>query len=270
MHCAHALLKPSPSCTRLNANHSMAQALASQVFGASLLERRTFLEFDLRTPAKTRARSAPPDLHRSTGKTARPKREPRRQEKELDDEAALREGRRQTLCEIWWTLAARCNEAAANEARHRLDAQTLKSRDTLTRSCFAKLVEVMGYEEADVRLLSAAGLIRAGAAEDRVEIWCTNAQLRRPNMKSFLEEAAILRGLWEVSLILVVPSLNAKLLTCYARTTTIASLRKRVRTFCGLPHSHRVVVESMSGQQLSGRTLVEAGLRAGDCLRILV
>jgi hypothetical protein len=246
----------------------MTQQLAVQTFGTPLLVQRTFLQFDLRAPAVARAKSAPPNLARSPRKTSRPKKKrPRQEDKDDEDEAALREGRRQTLCETWQVMADGIAEKTQAEASEELEARRMKFRDVLSCGGFVQLVKILGYTELDLVVLSMKGMIREGDGEC-VEIWCTDDQMRHQRMKKFLEEVVTIRGLCETSIFLMLPC-NAALVVCHSDSTSITTLRRKVRKFCGLSPSHEIAIEYMSGLDLKGKTLAEAGLRAGDSVRVL-
>ena len=50
----------------------------------------------------------------------------------------------------------------------------------------------------------------------------------------------------------------------------VASLEDKVRDACGLKPSHPLTLEHMYGGKVEGKTLLEAGLKIGDSVRVLL
>ncbi len=104
-----------------------------------------------------------------------------------------------------------------------------------------------------------------------MEIWCTDEQARHVGMKMLLEEAENVRSLYETSVFLVIPSIDVVLLVCHADTLLLTALQERIRKACDLTAKHPVTLEHMTGGgELTGVTLRDAGLRAGDSVRVLL
>ena len=234
-------------------------------FEVPLVYKRTFLEFDLRPTAIRRAWSAPPVQ-------GGPPETPPAPSIVDDVSLALAEGRKQTLRETWQYFARNYADMTEQIAKEKLDGKRAKKRTQLPHGGFAHLVRMMDYEEADLLVLFHAGILRESAAEDGIEIWCSEEQLHLPSMAQFLEEANLVRALCETSLFLMIPSQNAAMLICYKKNITFATLRERVRAVCDLPASHPIVFERMRDGRLLGMsaTLAKAGLRPGDYLRARV
>ena len=85
-----------------------------------------------------------------------------------------------------------------------------------------------------------------------------------------LEGAHRVRSLCATSVFLVVPSLNASVLVCHADSLPVTSLEDKVRDACGLKPSHPLTLEHMYGGKVEGKTLLEAGLKIGDSVRVLL
>ena len=140
----------------------MAELLALQVFGARLLVKGTFLEFDLRVYAAARAKSTPPVLVRvGAARSGKPKKKPKKKRYD-EEEEALCEGRRQVLHETWQQLAVGIGHKMRTEAKRAAEARKTKRRVTLSRAGLSQVARVLGHTDADVFLLFVRGFSYAG------------------------------------------------------------------------------------------------------------
>ena len=62
----------------------------------------------------------------------------------------------------------------------------------------------------------------------------------------------------------------AVLVVFYKDKMEVASLMSKARAFYGLPSSRPIRIVDMSGQDLTGRTVREAGLLPGDAVQALL
>ena len=174
---------------------------AQGLFGTPLVVRVTFLQFHFERPGHApRCHSAPPRFHAPL-RPARPAPEQRNDAKgetaqrEGDDEAALREGRGQTLCETWGLLAKGLLAAASAERRDEVVRRTPRHRITLTSGGFAQTAIGLGYSPEDLLALSRLGVLRVDDEKDTVEIWAPGERLQSTLMRELLAEAEAVRDL---------------------------------------------------------------------------
>ena len=108
-------------------------------------------------------------------------------------------------------------------------------------------------------------IIREGPGET-VEIWCQGGR-QLEAMKKLLEEAERIRALCDTSIFVMIPAIDGALVVFYTPHLKVTALRRKVRTFCGISPGHSITIEYLSGGEVRGKTVAEAGLRAGDSLR---
>ena len=87
-------------------------------------------------------------------------------------------------------------------------------------------------------------------------------------MKTFLEKAQQIETMCENSLFITVADIT--LLVYYEADMNISSLKRKVQLFCGLPSSQVVRIVDVSGADVRGRTVKEAGFAPGDAVRALL
>ena len=244
-------------------------------FGAPLVVKGTFLHFQFQQPAgRLRSASAPPILHappciweepyEDADETAPPW-------KAEDDEAALREGRRQTLCETWqlWTMSLLATETTRR--REDVSKRTLRHRVTLTCGGFAQTASALEYGPEDMFALSSLGLFRVDEGTGAVEIWCDDVRLELPQMKELLAEAEVVRELSQDFFFA-----HASDLLCivrYDKKQKVGDLKKKLRALSGTaPHqqTHLGVLGDEEPLSDNGARLGATSLRPGSCVRLAV
>ena len=91
------------------------------------------------------------------------------------------------------------------------------------------------------------------------------------NLRKILEEAETVRIFHDLCIFLLVPSMEGTLVIPYEADLSCVALRRRVVKLCGLAATSRVGIHSLSGVELDyKKNLRDAGVRAGDSLRVLL
>ncbi len=247
--------------------------LVSEAFGAPLIVKSTFLQFDLYShDSRVRLSSAPAVLCRcrlqtkeaaetaETATTERPRGE--------DDEEVLREGRSQTLCETWRLWVERLLVTAAEECRRYVVERTMRLRVTLTRAGFAQTATTLQHSPTEMFVLSRLRVIRVHEERDAVEIWCDDNHMETPKMKEFLAEAAIVCELSQHYFFAQAGDIG--FVVHYKKKQTVAALRKNLCAICGMAPSRMQLCVLGSDEVLSDdrATLASTSVRPGRCVRI--
>ena len=241
-------------------------------FGAPLLIKHTFLQFELYPPSRPRSASAPPRLQRAVRTAALRNRKKRRAPCDVDDDdALLREARQHVLRETWQRLGAGVVEKTMGDAAKEVDAKRMKLRAALTSNAFGELLETMKDAELQLYVLAAMGVVRGGGSDGvHIEIYCSDEQLREEEfVATFVANARTVQIMHTNFIFLILPGLEAPLAVRYDKRMKISSLKRKARQFLDLPPSQPVRIEYLSGVELVANTVKDAGLAAGDsvCVR---
>ncbi len=245
----------------------MAVLLTSPDFGSPLLVKCTFLQFEVFPPMRPRSASAPPRLQRAVDTLVRNRKRkpPRRYD---DDDAVLREARRHVLGETWQRLGAGIAEKTMGAASQELDNRRMKFRAALTSAGVAELMHTMTNAELQLLVLEHLGVVRNSVDGTRVEIYCSDQQLQEESMADFVDNARTIQIMYANSIFVLLPELETVLAVSYDRRTKISSLKKKARQIVDLPSSKPLRMEYMSGTELVANTVKDAGLVAGDTVRV--
>ena len=245
---------------------------ASESFGAPLIVKGTFLQFQLCPVDRLRSQSAPASLDRegarcASKRTGAKKRDPRGSQEE-DDEEALREGRALALQETWPLWSKRLLARAADKERRYVREHTMKLRVTLSVGGFVHVAKILGYSEGDIHILTHFAMIRVNERRNAVQIWCDDARLELPQMRALQVEAEMVRGLSRDFFFLHAGDCAAAV--HYQPSMKVSVLKKRAHEMCGAPPSQQKLYLVESGEELKKGTLASANIRPGSCVRVCV
>jgi len=247
----------------------MAQPLALELYGVPLSHAHTFLHFDLRPQQPKRAHSAPACCEGDATPTAnrRKKKKKKRNDRyDSTDDAALREGRAQTINELWRhmsdTLVEKVRKAIADD----LDMRRPRRRTVLSENVLSLVAQTLGRTGTDLVTMFVHRLLRTVDSGRAAEFWCSDRQLMNVGLQAFLREAEQTRLLCASAVIIQVPSRRSVFPIYYSESMRVDTLRALVRRLSRLGEG-RLRVQRASGSDVVENTLKEAGVKAGDILR---
>ena len=242
-------------------------------FGVPLVVKGTFLHFQFQQPAgRPRSASAPPALHTPPCISEEPYEDSLAPREGEDDDAALREGRRQTLRETWqlWTLRLLATETPRR--REDVSKRTLRYRVTLTCGGFAQTASALEYGPEVMFALSSLGILRVDEGTGSVEIWCDDVRLQEePQMMELLAEAEAVRELSEDFFFAHAPDLLC--IVRYDKKQKVGDLKKKLRALSGTaPHQQINLGVLGDKEPLSdnGARLGATSVRPGSCVCLAV
>ena len=235
-------------------------------FGQPLLVKHTFLHFELYRSETPRALSAPPKVFFSKqAEKIEKKRRARYEEEDIDE--VLRLGREQALAESWQLLVTKTLRRETQIKLSLATAGMLKLRVKLSLGGFRFLMSSAGFSERDVFPMFSAGMLRE-EPDNRISVWSTDRQ-KTQTMKGFFAEAERMKLFCDNSIFLKL-SAEVHLIIFYKKRMKISELKLKAKDLYGSAPLHKIGIAHLTDDKpVTGKTLEEAGIRAGDSLKVV-